>query len=391
MCDVVVKVERSRVLFAKNSNREPNEAQRLEWHPARRHPSGATVRCTWMTIPQARETLAVLISRPFWMWGAEMGANEAGVTIGNVAVFTDEPYASRGLTGMDLLRLALERADSAEGAVSVLVDLLERYGQGGGCGYQHAGFTYHNGFLVADERGAFVVETAGRDVAIEAVTGTHAMSNALTLPDFRRRHPEHLKTAVSRADSRRELVGAAARRAGGPRDLMAALRSHGPDRESPPYALLNGAMGCPCNHAGGVVANAQTTGSWVSELGPDGVRHWATGTAAPCLSLFKPVSVEHPVDVGWPTARADNRSLWWRHERFHRQAVRDYGPAGAAFFEERDRLEAGWCEHPPASAEAFAVHRSRLHAWVAAVRGSADRRPVWTRLAWRHWNRRAGL
>src|SRR5690606_7900146 len=118
------------VLFAKNSDRDPNESQVLERAAAAEHPAGSTVQCTWIEIPQVPRTHAVLLSRPWWMWGAEIGANEHGVVIGNEAVFTRaaaEPEP--GLLGMDLLRLALERADSAEGAVEVIVELLGRHGQ----------------------------------------------------------------------------------------------------------------------------------------------------------------------------------------------------------------------------------------------------------------------
>ena len=136
MCDTVVVVGDDGVLFGKNSDRDPNESQIVEWHGRRSTPPGSRIRCTWIEIPDVATTNAVLLSRPYWMWGAEMGTNEQGVTIGNEAVFTSEPYASTGLTGMDMLRLALERADTGEHAVSVLVDLLETHGQGGGCGHE---------------------------------------------------------------------------------------------------------------------------------------------------------------------------------------------------------------------------------------------------------------
>ncbi len=44
--------------------------------PAAEHPPGSTVRCTYIEVPQAPRTLAVVLSRPTWMWGAEMGAND---------------------------------------------------------------------------------------------------------------------------------------------------------------------------------------------------------------------------------------------------------------------------------------------------------------------------
>ena len=151
MCDTLVSITPDGVLFAKNSDRDPNEAQIPRWHPAADH--GTTpgdVQCTWISVPQVARTHAVLLSQPWWMWGAEMGANEHGVVIGNEAVFTNQPLGGPALFGMDLLRLALERAATADAAVGVIVDLLERHGQGGPCSHEKPGFSYHNSFLVAD-------------------------------------------------------------------------------------------------------------------------------------------------------------------------------------------------------------------------------------------------
>jgi dipeptidase len=392
MCDTVVVVEPGRVLFAKNSDRDPNEAQLLEWHPRETHAPGAAVRCTWIEIPQARETCAVLLSRPFWMWGAEIGANEHGVVIGNEAVFTDRPYARIGLTGMDLLRLALERATSARDAVAVITSLLERHGQGGGCGHEQRGFTYHNSFLVADGSGAIVLETAGREHVVEEVRGVRAISNGLTIPGFAERRGDRLKTWFTHCRLRRARTEALVRDASGPGDLMSALRDHGAGRSWPRYDPLHGCLDAACMHGGGLVATSQTTASWVAELGPGPARHWATATAAPCLSLFKPVRVEEPLDLGPPaTDRADPRSLFWRHERLHRRVMTDPERLAPLVLPERDATERAWLDAPPEPRAAFEEGDRLLAEWTRRVEaeGETDRRPLWARAYWRRRDRRA--
>ncbi len=396
MCDTAVAILEDRVLFAKNSDRDPNEAQLLDWQPRRQHAAGARVRCTWIEIPQLRETHAVLLSRPFWMFGAEIGANEHGVVIGNEAVFTREPYAKLGLTGMDLLRLALERAASAEAAVSVMTALLEQHGQGGGCGHEKRSFTYHNSFIAADARGAFVLETAGGKWDVERVARARSISNGLSIDAFAERHADSLRTRVANAETRRSCTQANAEKARSAADMFLLLRDHGArgTREAPHYARLNGAMSGPCAHAGGLVAATQTTASWVSEIRSDGARHFATATAAPCTGLFKPVSVSEPLDLGPPAIdRFDAKTLWWRHERLHRLVSRDPARLLPLYAKERDELEASWLADPPKPAEAFAEGELLLAKWTARVLAAdlPDRRPRFVRRYWAKRDERAGL
>lgn len=389
MCDTIAIVKKDRVFFAKNSDRDPNEAQILEWQPRRSYDAGARLKCTHIEIPQVQETHAVVLSRPYWMWGAEMGVNDHHVAIGNEAVFTKQPYAKSGLTGMDLVRLGLERASTAERACEVIAQLLRDHGQGGGCGLEKPSFTYHSSFMIADPTGAFVLETAGREHAIERVQGMRAISNFLTIPEFAARHADGLRARLSRGGVRCQRMMALGGRTLGPLHLFAALRDHGFRQTAPTYSRLNGSMHSICMHGGGMLYTAQTTASWVSELTTAGARHWVTATAAPCTSLFKPVRIEDPLDLGNPADKADE-SLWWRHERFHRAVMRNPEVFHDVYVPERNAAEASWLENPPAPAEAFATGDALLEKWTRAVLdvGKPDIRPAWVQ---KYWAKRAAM
>ncbi len=362
------------MLFGKNSDRERNEAQQLQVLPRATHEPGATVRLTYIEIEQAAVTNACLISRPFWMWGAEMGSNEHGVVIGNEAMHSLIPaQRKRALIGMDLVRLALERAVSAADAVQVITDLLERYGQGGDCG--HLGrFYYHNGFVVADPHEAYVVETVGRWWAVEQVSGVRALSNAFSIQnnpsalspdlvahaareewmdeagkfDFAARLIDPVRDAASFGRGR--CARAAALLAPltgrmGLGDIHAILRDHGAEAEDDPnWSPRKTDRRSICMHAAAGARRSQTVASMASDLTPDRITHWVTGSSAPCLSVFKPMVLGCKLpDTGPPpTDSFDPDSRWWRHEQLHRAALHDFPQALALIADERDALEAGF-------------------------------------------------
>jgi dipeptidase len=373
MCDTLVglapSTTRGAALFAKNSDRERNEAQALELSPARAS-GGAPLKLTYITIPDAPVTHACLLSRPFWMWGAEMGANAQGVVIGNEALHATTPAQRKpALTGMDLVRLGLERGASAAEAVGVIIELLERHGQGGDCG--HLGrFYYNNGFIIADAREAYVLETAGRWWAVERVTSQRSLSNAYSIGrDYDRVSgalAEHaaaagwtgadgrFDVAAGLLDEARDAVsfgrGRCARAQGlldraapelTPAAMMAILRDHG---DAPHWSPANTERRTLCMHAAEGARRSQSVASMVTELREGQIVHWVTGTSAPCTSLFKPVVLELglPAQGPAPTDRFDARTLWWRHERLHRRMLRDFGRALAAVEAERDALETGF-------------------------------------------------
>lgn len=360
MCDTFVALGNStrdgQVLFAKNSDRDPNEAHEIVIVPAATHKDGETVRCTYIEIPQVEKTFRVLLSKPFWMWGAEMGSNEFGVTIGNEALFTREPYGKEpGLIGMDFLRLALERGKTAEEAMEVIIRLLEKYGQSGNCGYSHP-FFYHNSFLICDPKEAWVLETAGREWAAEKVKDVRSISNGITIEmkfdrasknlvqhaiekrwcksvddfNFRRDYSDPLFTFFADAVKRQKCTTDQLKAAKGgvtAETMMAILRTH-TITNSEGFTPGKGLTGADvCMHAGfGPIRTSQSAGSMVSVIGKDTVTHWLTGTAAPCLSLFKPVWIDAgiPANVKAPGKSYDETAMFWRHEALHREVLKDY-------------------------------------------------------------------
>ena len=379
MCDTMAArgaaTTNGATLFAKNSDRERNESQFLEMLPARDYGAGSQLRATYIAIAQARRTHAVLLSRPFWIWGAEMGANEHGVVIGNEAVHPRQtPQRKPTLIGMDLLRLGLERGATAREALDVITSLLEQHGQGGKLQPSQTGATTTtpSSSLIAARSGCWrpSADTGPRSApatrarsrtpirsvrrsraratgspisraprAGGARRGAFDLAAAVTNPD----NPG-LPGALSRCDRATRLLARHRKRIDVLR-MMANLRDHGDAAEGDaawhPHVLTGPTI---CMHAGGTPKRmGQSVGSLVSELGKDGVAHWVTGTSSPCTSVFKPVfmDVGLPPHGAIPGDGADDATLWWKHEQLHRGAIagdyaafmRDYAPA-------RDALEA---------------------------------------------------
>lgn len=320
MCDTQVLIGRDAVWFAKNSDREPGEPQPVVRFDAVRGDAAPTVRATYIELPQVPERHAVLLSRPVWCWGAEMGVNDRGVAIGNEAIFSRRATRAPALLGMDLVRLGLERGGSAAEAVDVITRLLEAHGQGGPAGFRDKRFCYDSSFLVADAREAWVLETAGREWQKQRVDGHYAISNRLTLEPLARQDT-HLVPYFARAAARRALSEHHLRRTLTPSLARMAfhLRAHRRGNEDP----ADGSNADVCMHAAGFIRRHQTTGSMIARLAPAGATVLFTGTSAPCLSIFRPAAFEGEFSVLTPPERQVEALLWRRHELLHRRALAD--------------------------------------------------------------------
>ncbi|MBR0308575.1 MAG: hypothetical protein IJH92_06750 [Mogibacterium sp.] len=353
MCDTIGRrIGEGHSIFAKNSDRSPNEPQIIEFIEHKKHTED-TLKCTYISIDQVEETNAMVISRPVWLWGAEMGVNEHGVCIGNEAVFTKGKYGEDSLIGMDYVRLGLERGNTAYEAVRVITELLEKHGQGGNCGYDK-NFRYDNSYLIMDRQEIYVLETAGREWAYKKYE--HAsISNRLTLGDdcdaysgepcdFAKKHSDFLYSTFSAAANRRKMTCSS--RLDSIYDAFAALRQH-----TVKDPMCRASVSSVCMHAGDMFAD-QTTSSMVVDL-TDEIKIYVTGSSRPCMSIFKP----HDFCAGGVIRpeNAKNADEYWK-----RVELRQRGLLGMivpdVFYAKKDALERHIISDP--DADFFALERA---------------------------------
>jgi dipeptidase len=374
-------------LFGKNSDRPPRECQRIVQMPRRRQPAGAALRCQYLEIPDVVETAALVGSQPYWLWGLEHGVNEHRVAIGNETVYSKEPLGAVGLTGMDLVRLGLERGRTAAEALDVMTTLLERHGQGGS-GHVHLEWPYHNAFLIVDPTSAWILETSGPHWVAAPVAEHANISNGLAIgTQWTRGHRDVTRFAVEQG-----WWGAGA----GPVDFARAYNDDGTvppnvcaERRRRGTALLVEARGQATaesfrrllrdHYDAGVVNRPRdvadpfyfsicmhadpldnTTASMVMELPVDPkalVRGWVS-LGSPCIGAFLPCYPQAtiPSRLARGGADPDPGSPWWEMRELLTLVERDSPRFGPIVRARWDAFEAELV------AEASVVEATAVHA-----------------------------
>jgi secernin len=229
---------------------------------------------------------------------------------------------------MDLLRLGLERSKTARDAMDIMIDLLEKFGQGGGCAYDDPSWMYHNSFIIADPQEAYVLETADKWWIVEKVKDVRSISNEITVRgkgDLRKkgiiehaiekgycRNKEEFDFAVTFSGSQIPTVPPPYSRG----DKTSILLKENRGKITPQLM-----MGFLRDHEAGVCMHGgfESTGSQVSHLRNEGNSiHWFTGTTLPCISTYKPyifpIEGQKYYDSG-PYPMIDSNWLWVKHAR----------------------------------------------------------------------------
>lgn len=359
------------IIFGKNSDRPVNESQPLAYFPPADHETGEMVQCTYIKIPEVPHTYGYIGSRPYNIFGFEHGINENGVIIGNEAVTGREtPERQWGLIGMDILRLALARSESAAKAVEVIGELLETYGTGGDPLIRPQYFNAN--YIIADYKEAYMFESCQRMWAAKKIEHTGHIGNIYALTDdydligknvirdaaakgwCKEEEKINIGQTFSISDCDYEDGEAYFRyirqdelmRDRDPftaKMMMNNLRDHYDMeyRKPLPYDIATSKMPTICCHPGGMNGCASAA-SVVCELDhkaadPFKFVYWGS-MAPPCCSVFTP-----KFNIGWVPEELsiadgmyDAKSPWWiftELERYISLSYKDFAPMAQEVFQ----------------------------------------------------------
>lgn len=356
MCDTLIALPPATadgyIIFGKNSDREPNEPLIMQRISGGIRKSGKKQKCTYIEVEAKEQINEVLLMKPSWMWGAEMGFNSKGVVIGNEAVFTKEKQKKEpALIGMDMLRLALECCDTAEDAADYIISLLLKYGQGGKAGYTE-NLRYHNSFIISDRNEAFVLETAGTYWALKKIKDFYSISNALTLQDdydkssldgkipFKKHFDDKLFSYGSKGNLRQQFsIEHLSKNSGHitTSTVLDILRTHCGNKKT--KGFTGGSMYSICMHAGGIISS-QTTGSMIlKSKGNDSVA-FISSTSLPCVSLFMPCWLIDDRSMFYDESRSDEAVENWKRSERVRRGLLGGGTNLDEYLAKRDAAEA---------------------------------------------------
>ena len=320
---------------------------------------------------------AVLGSRPYWMDGFEMGANEKGLFIGNEAEGSRMPKeAEEGITGMAMLRIALEKAAAAREAIDVIADLLKEHGQNANA-HPTMDRRYENTFILCDPKEAWVMETAGREWAAKKVEDFAAVSNCyqitddydlcsegmeLLVTDNRWLRPgekvNFAKAFTAPADRQRNSVARMRRMQKlvtekmTVKDMQKIFRDHFEgELNEPRFGSCYGNFVTICMHAlTGGIDSSQTAASMIMSYDERWKFKFLWAAGLPCLSVYiplywvdpekKPMKVPDCMSLGGE--KYDPESLWWTMEHLSALVSVDEDQFGMPVRESLRKLEKGF-------------------------------------------------
>ncbi len=346
--DLIVALGRATVgaatLFGANHYARTDRRQRLRQLAGGNHPPDEPVRTSYLRLPQARQTYTVLGQQPDGAWGLTHGINENQVAVGVTGWHSRLSGVGGGLTGTDLVRLALERSHSALHALDVLTDLIGRHGQ---CPEPGAGRgePSDNIFLVADRQEAFVLEGAGRHWAVLECREVRAVTDvALVRQDWQRIAPGLAALAIENGwwngdGCKIDFAGC----------LDAQAPSHGPARRRWGRMTLaleqqNGAIDGPFlrrllhgHHEGATASASRPTpaplaGSFTATLSdPEDLALAWCAFGVPRAAVYFPVWLDGELPAAFGEIGADGIDVWQETQELRAAGADDPGLA--------DRLE----------------------------------------------------